>query len=86
MPNLNQNQSTQNIQQTTPQQPESSIKSKQFDFNNLFKPLKIEPDNPPLQQSFTGQTFLEQFIKGVTGESSNFLSGSRVMDNEQGFN
>ncbi|CAK5125558.1 unnamed protein product [Meloidogyne enterolobii] len=80
------NPSSQNIHQTT-SQPSTS---KQFDLNNLFKPLKIEPDNPPpptpsAQQSFTGQSFLEQFMKGggVAGqEISNFLG--IVTDNPQG--
>nr|CAD2167092.1 unnamed protein product [Meloidogyne enterolobii] len=79
------NLSTQNLHQTT-SQPSTS---KQFDLNNLFKPLKIEPDNPPpptpssAQQSFTGQTFLEQFMKGggAGQEISNFLG--IVTDNPQ---
>ncbi|KAL7074845.1 hypothetical protein ACQ4LE_005592 [Meloidogyne hapla] len=82
---LSPNPSTQNEHQTT-SQPSTS---KQFDFSNLFKPLKIEPDNPllpppPSQQSFTGQTFLEQFMKGgiACAETSNFL-GSVSLDKEQ---
>jgi hypothetical protein len=76
------NQSTQNIQQVKSNVGPSI--SKQFDSNNLFKPLKIESDNPlaqpPSQQSFTGQSFLEQFMRGVVGsESSNF-----ILDREQG--
>uniref|UniRef100_A0A915N064 mRNA-decapping enzyme 2 n=1 Tax=Meloidogyne javanica TaxID=6303 RepID=A0A915N064_MELJA len=79
------NLSTQNLHQTN-SQPSTS---KQFDLNNLFKPLKIEPDNPPpptpssAQQSFTGQTFLEQFMKGggAGQEISNFLG--IVTDNPQ---
>uniref|UniRef100_A0A915LZ83 mRNA-decapping enzyme 2 n=1 Tax=Meloidogyne javanica TaxID=6303 RepID=A0A915LZ83_MELJA len=79
------NPSSQNLHQTA-SQPSTS---KQFDLNNLFKPLKIEPDNPPpptpssAQQSFTGQTFLEQFMKGggAGQEISNFLG--IVTDNPQ---
>ena len=44
------------------EQEQSSSSNKMSAVENLFKPLRVEPDNAQ-PQSFTGQSFLDQFVR-----------------------
>jgi hypothetical protein len=59
--NLPQNVATSDSIPSTSSSAEVNKKSSTVE--NLFKPLKIEPELG--HQSFTGQTFLEQFVKAA---------------------